>query len=421
MIEISLTLKALSPLALHQNRATAQFAPTLDYIPGSTLRGALAGLYLQGDASRAKAADFDALFLNDQVFYPDLLPATNPGEPWHLIPATAWACKRFGVIGKDSHRASVTDTLLRLELAETLRRQGRQDWQAPVKDIEGCPICETDYPVLPENRPRDRQPETRPRDRLDQTRYAMDLEPSFLAIKVRRRLRTGTAVDRATGAVASGMLFSQQVMGNSLQFTGWLRLVDDQAAKLEALLKKLAPTDTHLYLGYGRSRGLGHVQVTYWGKAGPPASSLSQRWEQFNQAVQKLWQRHGADVPPDRYFSLTLASHLALHDEGGQPILGEIQPGDLGLPGATWGWRDLSAVAVPGWNAAWGLPKPDTWALQRGSVLLARVPPAQEAATLARLNELESEGVGDRRAEGFGRLLSCDEFHYIYTLQELRR
>jgi CRISPR-associated protein Csx10 len=409
MVELSLTLEALSPLSLHRDRASAQFTPTLDYIPGSTLRGALAGRCLQGDAARAQDADFRALFLDDQVLYPDLLPASNAGAPWRLAPSTAWACKRYSA----EHKESVTDMLLRLALAEAQRRQGGINWLAPQRAVEDCPTCEALYGAPRENRPR---------DRLGMV-YAATLDPTFVARKVNLRLLTGTAVDRATGAVASGLLFSQEVVdkGNYF-FTGNLRLADTEAPRMQELLtERLAPLGTHLYLGHGRSRGLGHVKIWDWQLASTPTPSLEERWKNFNQTARKLWKRYGADPLPGPCFSLTLLSHLALRDDGGQPVLDQIKPAHLGLPWvADWGWCSLAAVAIPGWNVAWGLPKADTWALRRGSVLFGCVAPQDEAATLARLAELEAHGAGDRRGEGLGRLRACDEFHYVYTDKEPR-
>ena len=409
MVELSLTLETLSPLSLHRDRASAQFTPTLDYIPGSALRGALASRYLQGDAARAQDADFQALFLADQVQYPDLLPASNAGAPWRLVPRNAWACKRYGA----EHKDSVTDMLLRLALTEALRRQGGPDWLAPQRDVEDCLTCGALYDAPRENRPRDRLGAV----------YGVALDPTFEARKVNLRLLTGTAVDRATGAVASGLLFSQEVVDKGSYFsTGMMRLADTEAARLQALLTETwAPPGAHLYLGHGRSRGLGHVRVWDWRSADPPSPSLEERWREFNQTARKLWKSYGADPLPGPCFSLTLLSHLALHDDGGQPVLDQITPAHLGLPWVTdWGWRSLAAVAIAGWNAAWGLPKADTWALRRGSVLFGCVAPQDEEATLARLAELEVHGAGDRRAEGLGQLRACDEFHYVYTDKELR-
>ena len=198
MVELGLTVELLSPLILHQKRADTQFSPTLDYIPGSTLRGALAALYLRGNPARAQDSDFQALFLQEQVFFPDLLPAANADEPCHVVPATAWGCKRF----EEDHTDAVTDTLLRLELCATLRAAGRNDWSNPLKDISACPVCQREYNAQPENCPRDRLKEP----------YARQLDPNFVKQKPNQILRTGTAVDRATGTVASGMLFSQQAL-----------------------------------------------------------------------------------------------------------------------------------------------------------------------------------------------------------------
>lgn len=398
MVEFSLTLEALAPLALHSNRANVQFTPTLDYIPGSTLRGALANRYLQGEATRAQDADFRMLFLKDQILYPDLLPGDHPGESWRLTPLTAWACKRYGA----EHADSITDMLLRLELADVLRKNGRRDWLAPQRDLAGCPTCGSVC------------------DRLG-TVYATALDPTFQPERINLRLLTSTAVDRATGAVASSMLFSQEVIDKgTYTFTGRLRLADAESLQLEKLLTDLAPKGTRLYLGHGRSRGLGHVKVLDWQVASPGTPALAERWQQFRQTARKLWARYGATDLPVPAFSLTLTSHLALRDSGGQPILEQLEPAHMGLPWARWGWRATSAVAIPGWNVAWGLPKADTWALRRGTALLGYVEPGDDTATLAQLAELEAHGIGDRSAEGLGRLRVCDEFHYVYTRKETR-
>ena len=59
-------------------------------------------------------------------------------------------------------------------------------------------------------------------------------------------------------------------------------------------------------------------------------------------------------------------------------------------------------IWVGGFNAKWGLPLPQTWAVQQGSVWQLRAKKAIPAGTVTRIL---SEGVGDRRAEGFGQLL----------------
>lgn len=405
MAELGLTVELCSPLILHQKRARAQFSPTLDYIPGSTLRGALAALYLRGDPRRAQDPEFRSLFLEEQVFYPDLLPTANGGKPCHVTPATAWGCKRFGV----KHAEAVTDTLLRLELSAALRAAGRDDWNKPLKDVAACPVCQSKYHV---------QPDACPRDRL-QKPYAQQLDPKFVAQEIQQILRTGTAVDRATGAVASGMLFSQQAVEAGQSFFGSLWLEDTQATYLIERIKAVIPNSGALYLGYGRSRGFGQVHVSFHNVSTASSATLQERWQTLNHTVSRLWRFYNLEPPTAKIFSILALSHLALQDACGRPVLAGLQPAQLGLPWAEWGECELQAVAVGGWNAGWGLPKADTWALERGSVWLGRVAPEHEAQTLARLAQLEATGIGERRAEGFGRVRACDEFHYTYTRHEL--
>jgi len=56
------------------------------------------------------------------------------------------------------------------------------------------------------------------------------------------------------------------------------------------------------------------------------------------------------------------------------------------------------------------LPKVTELAVQAGAVFLYQMEKAADWTT--RLERLEEQGVGSRRAEGFGRVLVCDPFHY---------
>jgi CRISPR-associated protein Csx10 len=55
---------------------------------------------------------------------------------------------------------------------------------------------------------------------------------------------------------------------------------------------------------------------------------------------------------------------------------------------------------IGGFNHKWGLPLPQAQAIQSGSVYIY----PQEDGLLTTLRQLEAKGVGERRAEGFGRL-----------------
>lgn len=376
--ELTLTIQLRAPLALHQTRASVQYAGTLDYIPGTALRGALAEAYL---AQHGTPDDtFRALFMSDRVGYGDLWPAVGD-KSTTLLPATTRVCKRYGLGHGDSLRDSLLDAL-----------SGER--------TDKCSVCG---------------------EPLDRTSgYLCNLNP-VERLSPQTRLRVSTAIERSTGTVAREMLFTQHTLTGQrrtkgkdgpgpILFRGTVRLADPDLKKpLEALLK------TPLFLGSGRSRGLGEVEVKALTNA-TPAEPLSERWRKFNDAAQ----RAGGN-PGICYFSLTLLSHLALRDEWSRPVLGNITLQHLGLPDpVTWVYHKestrpvlfLNTVTVAGWNAALGLPKPDTVALARGSVLLAQCPAGEAQAVLTRLEQIEAEGVGERRNEGFGRVAVCYPIHY---------
>jgi CRISPR-associated protein Csx10 len=376
--EFALTLQLCAPTALHRTRAGVQYVGTLDDIPGTALRGALAEAYL---AEHGAPDDiFRALFLSDQVQYGDLWPALE-GKQTALLPATAQVCKRYGL----RHLASFRDALLDV-------------WTDSGEDKK-CPKC------------------GEPLDRA--SGYLCNLNP-VEPLSPRSRLRVSTAIERNTGTVAREMLFTQHTLvglgtpndKQPLLFQGVVRLFDPT---LQDKLVRLLEANPTLFLGAGRSRGLGQVEVKAWCEA-PATEPLAERWCQFNEAARRVGAEGGK-----RYFSLTLLSHLALRDDLLHPVLGEITPQHFGLPdGVTWvrypgsdrAVLFLGAVTVPGWNAALGLPKPDTVALARGSVLLGQYDAGQGQAVLARLTQIEAEGVGERRNEGFGRVAVCYPIHY---------
>ena len=232
----------------------------------------------------------------------------------------------------------------------------------------------------------------------------------------------GAAIGRSTKTAAHSLLFSHEGIEESdvhetVLFRGTITVPD---AKTRLTLQHLLPRNQSLAVGYGRSRGWGRLEGS-WDSPRAELTSLDERWENLNDAVRQLWKCFDME-PAGQYFSLTLQSHLALRDLAGQPVLGTIAAVDLDLPGPIERCRSaLSAVPVAGWNTALELPKADILALSRGSVLLFRLPlDTDRGPVMDRLREIEREGAGERRPEGFGRITVCDPFHYYFTLLELK-
>jgi len=390
MVERELTLRSLSPLALHAERSRAQFTPGLDYIPGSALRGATAARYLQ---LHGADDDFQVLFVAGRAAFADLLPATED-RPGRLLPNTARWCKRYGW----EHPQSLTDSLLRLALA------GELESVEPLED-----------------KPWEYCPEPECGNKRDRAAGYLTLDNR--RISPTKRLLTGTSINRATGTAQSGMLFSQEAIEEGHYFRSVVRIAgdDETADNLSRRLESVLRAGERLRIGADRSRGLGLVEIVGWSDPWPELS-LEARWLSFNQVVVSLWQHYDTE-PACVYFSLTLESHLLLRDGAGWPVTRLTRHSDLadllGLEGVALKRHVIQPAVVRGWNAQQGLPKEDEPALGRGSVFFFQVETADETAVRQRLAEIEVEGLGRRRAEGFGRVCVCDPFHYTFVLQEM--
>src|SRR5258708_9142428 len=120
-------LKTVSLLAIRSEHAASGSA-NADYISGTALMGALAGLHRQAFSDDNET--FTNLFLSEQIQFPNLYPASFPGAesfsqsnqeqdsetlPVYPIPQTAQSCKRHaGFLGdgpKDELPHGVHDTL----------------------------------------------------------------------------------------------------------------------------------------------------------------------------------------------------------------------------------------------------------------------------------------------------------------------
>jgi CRISPR-associated protein Csx10 len=66
---------------------------------------------------------------------------------------------------------------------------------------------------------------------------------------------------------------------------------------------------------------------------------------------------------------------------------------------------------VSAWQQLWGTPRTNEYAIESGSVFLFSCASPPSEALLKALFQLEEQGIGKRRAEGFGRVRVSDQFH----------
>jgi len=74
-------------------------------------------------------------------------------------------------------------------------------------------------------------------------------------------------------------------------------------------------------------------------------------------------------------------------------------------------YQAASTRRVTGWNELWGTPRTNEYAIDTGSVFLYTCSSEPGESELRSLFELEEQGMGRRRAEGFGRVCLSDTFH----------
>jgi len=389
-------LRPESGVAVHKTRASSQFTPTLDYLPGSTVRGAYAQLFINKRSVKDEA--FQQIFVEEKVRFSDFLPSNieNSTHPPVLLPMSASACKRE----KLKHLDSLRDRLISQYSAS----------RDSHKEQDKCPIEDCGEPL----------------DRME-GKYLQSLEkPEPEAVEYSKQLRMHVGISRATGSTIHALLFSHQLLSKKIKwvrengilelaqkdlfFVGTLAAPESEAEALFAAIDQVVSQREHLSIGASKTRGLGEfvIQRMEINNDNHHADDFEARWKAFNVKFAGK-----ADSAEKCFFSLTLLSNLALRDKMGKPVLDEIQPKHLNLPQeCKLEAAFLNRTIVSGWNAAQGLPKPDTVALARGSVLLLSAPKQVEQTHLKeKLMQLEHEGFGERRAEGFGAIAVCHPFH----------
>jgi CRISPR-associated protein Csx10 len=166
-------------------------------------------------------------------------------------------------------------------------------------------------------------------------------------------------------------------------------------------LLKLLEESENLWLGGSQSAGYGHTQIT--------DIQLHDNWNEV-------------DSPDNRTehenLTITLLSDLILRDEWGQYAVIPPSPQQVSAPLTSTLEKVLkrileldsiqlkpkesftSSTLIGGFNRKWGLPLPQVPALAAGSVFVFE----NIEITPEQIQQLEAEGLGERRIDGFGRI-----------------
>lgn len=407
---MKLELRAIpqSPLHLSDRHGAGNHADTLHYLPGTAVRGAMAAIYLnradlqQRVAKRLESlgwsfADyFRWLFLSEQVRFPNLYPHRN--SPSFVIPLSALSCKRFTGFVDETGIAEphgIVDALLNesSDLRCSANPRRKPICGAPMEPIQGF-YESSDGRVHGARR-----------------------------VSVGRRVLARTAVENATEVVRPGMLYSLEALeeagGDYPIFSGVLladapaTMTSEHQADLIELLGEELRRDglANLHLGAARTRGLGSVQIEIPYVEVATLPPLEDRFER----LQEVWRQVRSTETAQTVFTLTLnADAIVLDILWRYRSLLDVQTLAREVPGMSPCHLRrcfTQTRIVSGWNSAHRLPKEDELAIIKGAAFLYTTT-ADRETVLTWLHQVEEDGIGERRSEGFGRIIVCHPFHW---------
>lgn len=422
MTRYYLAVETLSPLSITRHQNIAGLAnSSLPYIPGSTLRGALAWQLLQENPAVAKDPAFQQLFDHEGLrcgpLYP--LPAESASDIALPIPLTARSCKQHEGFARTptplGRGHGVWDTLVHA-VTEKAIQEARALGQTPPTEWQGLAACEQCGHANC----------TAPLQRTggyfvwERGEQSSRLRKSAVAL----RLLARTALLAELESARPAALFSREAIDAGQRFAGFI----DVEPTMPPLLARILAAGAHLYVGAGRTAGLGKLVIKRIDPERDPLrrllGSLAPRLQAFQQRLAPSLQSAWAFAP------ITLLSDMILLDPylrfAAEPTPTIIQnylalaaqvapqqppppmPADLQLFLTVNGTKRIA-----GWNTAAkpARPRHDDYAVVAGSVFVLAAPPTQAQALTRLCLWLEENGLGERRAEGFGALAVAFPMH----------
>ena len=359
MKALTYQLCLLEPVLVSQAEAGEEnSAIGLPFVPGSALRGAIVARYLEHNdpGDLAKEPCTRALFLDGTVAFLNAYPCP---EKVRLLPRPfSWYTEK-NLAGED------TGTLYDWAVDDTIHLEQPK----PPKNAEFCAL------TVPESA------QLSAEEALEALAAGKEPEPPQAQFyNPAREVNVHIALVDQNSRTDANKVYRYDALAAGEVLAGVIIAPDDfDLEPLQALLAK----SPDLFLGGAHTAGYGHVRV----------GSL---------AVIEGWTEYAATDAQGDAVIVTLLSDTILRGPDGQ------FSADLdGALARLLDVQDLEAdpkyqrvALVGGFNRKWGLPLVQTWALQAGSVFVY----AADRVDAGHLRTLVAGGLGERRAEGFGRI-----------------
>jgi CRISPR-associated protein Csx10 len=347
MRALNLRVTALSDLFIGGDRSDRNDRNGLEYIPGTTLRGALAAQFPQPRGQRADET-FRRLFCTDEVRFMNAYLCHN-GQRALPIPRSALTDKHTGGFCAEGN-AGVFDCLY------------------AVGNVK---------PAIPADLVRD----------VPRGWYAPD-GGGFGKAKVARHTSFHNRIE-ADGVTGTEGLFSRVALQAGSAFQASVCGPDDLLRRLEAKVGKGLP------IGLGGKRGDAEVTVEQTVAAPLSCGSVVHKVNGSRYLILSCV----SDV-------ILLDPYLRYRPAVPAEWLGGKLGVSLCLKRHFAAFRQVS-----GWRNVWGLPTADEAAIEKGSCFLYGIEGAPPDDLADRCRALEASGIGLRTGEGFGEIAFCEPFH----------
>lgn len=431
-----LRVRVKSPVSIsgHENR-DGQTTPTLDYIPGSTLRGALAWHWLRRDPSLRDNATFkrllDAGLFRCGALLPDSNLAYSKTGLGQVIPATARTCKKHpgfstdpDIQGEIPH--GVRDSLVALVEEEALARWHVSDPGKAEADMQGLLVFESCAHC---GGAMDRFP-----GYFEWTRTGATGHPSYWRPKLSKRMITRSAILPQLESTAPNNLYSREVLEEGQHLAGWL-FVDEsiepwmQSTFGDGVGGGIVGDREIVSVGAARTAGLGQVEVIdcrsdpgIWTRQfGTFDDRVAAFANHISPKIRQTWSLVPIALLSD---TILLDSHLRTLSVLTADVLAAYSNLDARLAGTRAiplpdGLELFVAVArtrrIAGWNTGSGgrRPRSDDWAVAAGSIFVLAAKAGQEVELLQLCKWLEENGIGERREDGFGQVVVAHPLHSV--------
>lgn len=375
--QIEITIAGESPSSFLTSKSGSNVEESLDYLPGSSLRGGLSQTWIKTNGLNET---FKNIFASGKVHFCNLYVYSKDGSK--PIPLSAVSCKYASGFEQDMNhiddvKHGVADILLSLIKAD--------DDEFP-SESQKCRKC---------NEP------------MKKYRGFYENKDYYKKITVSKRLIYHSAISGVTETSIDGGLYSIEVIEKGQLFKSVILIFDDaiKDSIYNFIKKNFVENKKMLFMGSDISRGLGHFRIISLSPPENNPNDISELKERINGFNKKLDKKDGKI-----YFSITLQSDAIIKDCF-MRFKTIIDPEDIGINDSKAKVCICSNHIISGWNSLLKIPKEDSIAITKGSVFVFCVDNL-DVVKLDILYQLENMGIGKRRAEGFGRLTVCDPFHF---------